>query len=365
MKVKSVVVLLLFVVLFVSCGKRIPDTFTAEMIDGVKNVHNLSPQWGDEKRITLEHVRTIGGLENADENFQFNKVKDIALDKTGNIYILDAGNHRIQKYDKDWNYLSTIGRMGQGPGEFTYPGSIEVDKDGNIYVGNGSIEGIKVFDSNGKEIRRIELEKFTGFIRLAESGEIVSSRLNYHSSVGYLVDPRLLPLVHIYENDGTFINEFCQPKDYDLPGLANAEGNEMIHAVDEDENVYVAFAGQNRIEKFTLTGDKLFQSDRTLAYEAGTEIIPGLNALVTTPVSYDADVDEKNRLWILSNAKQPVQEGKTKEYFLEFEVLDSDGILLAKIPFPDVGFTEKFRIYKNMLYLIQRYQVYEYCIVEK
>ena len=53
---------------------------------------------------------------------------DVAVDKAGNIYILDSGNARIQKFGPDGKYLATIGRKGQGPGEFILPDGLDIDK---------------------------------------------------------------------------------------------------------------------------------------------------------------------------------------------------------------------------------------------
>jgi hypothetical protein len=66
----------------------------------------------------LEEDLIIGRED--DENYMFYRVKNIEVDNQGNIYVLDAGSHRVQKYDKDGNYLLTIGKRGQGPGEFEF-----------------------------------------------------------------------------------------------------------------------------------------------------------------------------------------------------------------------------------------------------
>ena len=54
--------------------------------------------------------------------------------RPGNIYVLDTGNARIQKFGPDGAYLATIGRKGQGPGEFIMPDALDIDRDGNLVV---------------------------------------------------------------------------------------------------------------------------------------------------------------------------------------------------------------------------------------
>ena len=70
----------------------------------------------------------------------------------GRIYVLDAGNARIQVFDLEGNYITQWGRKGSDEGEFDFgngsvpedfAGSVAVDDEGNIYVadvGNGRIQ---------------------------------------------------------------------------------------------------------------------------------------------------------------------------------------------------------------------------------
>jgi len=61
----------------------------------------------------------------------------------GRIFVLDAGNSRIQVYDADGSYVTQWGGHGSGDGEFDFgsgwtvrdlAGSVAVDVDGNVYV---------------------------------------------------------------------------------------------------------------------------------------------------------------------------------------------------------------------------------------
>jgi hypothetical protein len=39
-----------------------------------------------------------------DENYLFFRIRGIQVDESGNIFVLDRGNFRIQKFDRDGNY---------------------------------------------------------------------------------------------------------------------------------------------------------------------------------------------------------------------------------------------------------------------
>ncbi len=106
-----------------------------ETANGVRIVHNKKGgEWGSAPRLSIELVRTIGDVDTDDENLAFNSPIDMAVDDAGSVYILDNGNQRIQVFGPDGRYVRTIGRKGQGPGEFSSPNSIDIDGEGRLYV---------------------------------------------------------------------------------------------------------------------------------------------------------------------------------------------------------------------------------------
>ena len=56
------------------------------------------------------------------------------LDLAGNIIISDRGNHRIKIVSQSEQLIQTIGREGEGIGEFMYPYGICISKLGTIFV---------------------------------------------------------------------------------------------------------------------------------------------------------------------------------------------------------------------------------------
>ncbi|MEE8605115.1 MAG: NHL repeat-containing protein, partial [Candidatus Aminicenantaceae bacterium] len=106
-----------------------------ETKDGIRLIHNEKQgKWGKKPEVSLEYVKNIGDLESDDENVLFYMPSDIAVDEEGNVFVLDSGNHRIQKFDPQGNFLASFGRRGQGPGEFQYPQSLDIDKNGFMYI---------------------------------------------------------------------------------------------------------------------------------------------------------------------------------------------------------------------------------------
>jgi len=78
-------------------------------------------------------------------NGQFTGPRDIAADHLGNVFVLDTGNSRVQRFASDGTYLGQWGIYGNGPGQFDNATAISVDDQGNIYVLDQATNRIQVF----------------------------------------------------------------------------------------------------------------------------------------------------------------------------------------------------------------------------
>jgi hypothetical protein len=114
-------------------GARWAGTVTEE--NGIRTVRNPKKPIYGEFTLDLESDLIIGG--DGDDNTIFYEARRMAVDGNGNMYVLDSGNHRIQKFDDEGNYLQTIGKEGQGPGEFENLSAIFLAGDGTFYVTDG------------------------------------------------------------------------------------------------------------------------------------------------------------------------------------------------------------------------------------
>ena len=377
-----------------------------ETVDGVRVVHNgKKGKWGKQTKLTLEFVRTIGDIESNDENVLFYMPSDIAFDSQGNIYVLDSGNHRIQKFSPDGQYMASIGSKGQGPGEFQYPLSLDIDSEGYMYISDQGNQRIQILKPDGKNHKTVKMIKEPlGIIRVSGKDRLIMGTGGSLIPFGPvdLDEKKALPkLIKVLDLEGRVQKEFGEPFDYNN-FLLNRMGNRFHFTVDKNKYVYIAFDFQNRIEKYSPEGKLLWRSDRVLNYSTepkskGTIKRSGGRVLMQQPemnqCSGGIAVDNKGRVWVVTFKRQMKDKEKVQQAvrlsmtssgersiavsvaghtdirktdIYQLEVYDPDGILLGRLPLNH--FVDDIRIEKDRIYLLDRMrgmQFYEYRIKEK
>jgi tripartite motif-containing protein 71 len=91
---------------------------------------------------TSETYVFVTEWDNAPLPGTFKEPIGVAVDSSGNVYVADTGNYRIQKFTADGIFITEWGKQGtQHHGEFAKPTGVAVDSAGYIYVAdNGYIQ---------------------------------------------------------------------------------------------------------------------------------------------------------------------------------------------------------------------------------
>ena len=90
--------------------------------------------------------------EFGEEDGQITWPTSVAVGPDGNVYVGDEHRQDIQVFDRDGQFLMKWGSKGSGPGEIDRPAGLAVDKDGNVLVVDSLNNRIQKFTPDGKYI---------------------------------------------------------------------------------------------------------------------------------------------------------------------------------------------------------------------
>ena len=89
------------------------------------------------------------GAEGAGDG-QFDRPMGIGVDSKGFVYVADARNHRIQKFDENGTFVAKWGERGPSPGQFEGPWDVAVGPGDAVYVTDRDHHRIQKFDEDGR-----------------------------------------------------------------------------------------------------------------------------------------------------------------------------------------------------------------------
>ena len=96
----------------------------------------------------------FGSREGDDPNFIFGNIRGIQAASDGTIYVLDYQAVEVRVFSPDGEYLRTIARQGEGPGEIMEANGIILSGDTLLWMNDHSQWKIIGVDPHGEEVRR-------------------------------------------------------------------------------------------------------------------------------------------------------------------------------------------------------------------
>lgn len=131
-----------------------------------------APAVAQDRSLTLQltEVYRAGGADAQEEWAFFGPGLQLRFDGAGNLVVLDVLDSRVVVIGTDGQLVRSVGRKGEGPGEFRHISALAVWRDGRLAVPDQDHAAIQVFSPEG------ELERF---VRIDEAEKPLSSSLGH------------------------------------------------------------------------------------------------------------------------------------------------------------------------------------------
>jgi DNA-binding beta-propeller fold protein YncE len=219
----------------------------------------------------------------------------------GRMFVGDTIRHDVGVYDFPEQKFFKIGveEDEEGHGKIEMPMGLDVDNQGNLYVFDGKLKQILVFDWNGKYQRAIgdpdKIARPAGIGVTPDGSRIYAIDIGGSSSNEHKVmvfDGKSGEHLFDIGKRGTEIGEFNLPRDA---------------AIAPDGSVYIVDSGNFRVQKFTADG-KFISTFGAIGRQSGQFSRPK-----------EAAVDKDGNVYVVDAA------------FGNFQIFDSNGGLLLAI----------------------------------
>jgi sugar lactone lactonase YvrE len=195
-----------------------------------------------------------GACTAASTNGQFNDPEDVAVDGSGNIWVTDTNNNRVQKFNSSGVYQNQLGCATGGcpgsssSGQFNVPFGIAIDGSGDIWVVDTNNNRVQEFSSSGTYMNQVgngtagvcapnEL-KFPQYVKFDSSGNVYVS----DSECG---------AVQEFTSGGTYIKTIGQP----IAGYGNLSNDTDDIAFDACGEMWVQDEGNNHFVELDYEGN--------------------------------------------------------------------------------------------------------------
>ncbi|MEO5616742.1 MAG: SdrD B-like domain-containing protein, partial [Candidatus Eisenbacteria bacterium] len=180
-------------------------------------------------------------------NGQFSDPAGVAVDASGNVYVADTGNNRIQKFSSAGVYVTQWGTAGAGNGQFSGPFGIAV-AGGSVYVVDTGNNRVQVFSTAGAYLTQWG-SAGTGNGQFQQP---LCVAVNGSGDV-YVTDYNL-NRVQKFTAGGTYLQQ------WGTSGANDGEFNGMAGiAVDGWGQVLITDSGKHRVQQFSAAGAYQYQ----------------------------------------------------------------------------------------------------------
>ncbi len=128
--------------------ETLPNGATLVRYSDLPAIDSVGPEITD-VRIDLQ----FGSREGDDPNLTFGNIRGVQAASDGTIYVLDSQAAEVRVFGPDGEYLRTIARRGEGPGEIAEANGILLSGDTLLWIHDHAQNRIEGVDPAGQQVR--------------------------------------------------------------------------------------------------------------------------------------------------------------------------------------------------------------------
>ena len=185
-------------------AQTLPVSGTQLDVDLLGNIYILNGEQNTLRLLSKENtiIREVGG--SGWQNEQFDRPSGIWARNGIDVFVADFGNHRIQRFDRQLNYVSTLStRDSDNPEErFGYPGDVAVSRLADLYICD--TENSRIVKLNSLNNAQITFGGFGGGKGRLQNPSRV--KIGPKDFLFVLDAPRVL----VYDSFGNYVRELCE-----------------------------------------------------------------------------------------------------------------------------------------------------------
>jgi hypothetical protein len=200
------------------------------------------------------------------KNLFFELPTSVVDDQDGNIYVLDSDASNIKKFDSRGRFIKTIGREGQGPGEFSSPYYLTYAKD-RLVVWDLMNRRLCALTPEGKFIKSSHIPYDQGSVRKLRSlptGEILVEK---EKSFRRETDKPQVCTIDLYSRDLEYVKtiyerslwrkKYVRTREFGISTLYFPYSPDVCWDVSPEEKIIIGFSDKYELEVYDRDGKKL------------------------------------------------------------------------------------------------------------
>lgn len=200
-----------------------------------------------ENRVNASYESSFGSSGNG--NGQLSYPIGVTVDPSGNVWVADQLNNRIEDFTSNGEFIAKFGSLGAGNGQLREPKSIAFTANGNLWVTDAGNHRVEEFKPNGEYVAQFGSEG-------VEAGKFIEPYGIAIDQVGHIwVSDARYGRIEEFSSSGAFMREEHGAGRY---GSANGE---FLHptamTIDPYEDVWVVDTGNDRVQELSSSGEYL------------------------------------------------------------------------------------------------------------